>query len=106
MAVSDPKVVSDYIGEEVAAGRLVELAPDEATSLKVHCSPIGIIPKKNKPGKWRLIVDLSSPEDASVNDGIKKDICSLSYISVDMIAEMALALGKGALLAKMDIKQA
>ena len=36
MVVADPKVVSDYIGEELAAGRLVELAPDEATSLTLY----------------------------------------------------------------------
>ena len=65
-----------------------------------------IIPKKNKPGKWRLIVDLSSPEDASVNDGIEKEICSLSYTSVDAVADKVMALGRGAMLAKMDIKQA
>ena len=53
----------------------------------IHCSPIGIIPKKNKLGKWRLIVDLSSPEGASVNDGVDKEISSLSYTSVDAIAE-------------------
>ena len=57
----------------------------------------------NKPGKW---LDLSSPDGASVNDSIEKDTCSLSYISVDMVADKALALGVGALLAKLDIKQA
>lgn len=106
MWIKDPKVVSDYIAEELAVGRLVELSADEAIGLKIHCSPIGIIPKKNKPGRWRLIVDLSSPEDASVNDGIEKEICSLSYTSVDAVADKVLALGRGAMLAKMDIKQA
>ena len=72
----------------------------------MHCSPIGIIPKKNKPGKWRLIVDLSSPEGASVNDGVAKEQGSLSYISVDTVADRVLELGKGALMAKMDVKQA
>jgi len=45
-------------------------------------SLIGIIPKKHRPGKWRLIVDLSSPEGGSVNDSINisKDTCSLSYV--------------------------
>ena len=68
--------------------------------------PIGIIPKKNKPRKWGLIVDLSSPTDASVNDGIQKELCSLSYTSVDAVAKKILALGRGSLIAKMDIKQA
>ena len=99
-------MVSDYIRDELSAGRLVELAEKEAAEWNVHCSPIGIIPKKTKPGKWQLIVDLSSPDGASVNDGIEKDLCSLSYITVDTAADRALALGRGALLAKLDIKQA
>lgn len=37
------------------------------------------IPKKTQPWKWRLIVDLSFPEDASVNDEIATDLCSLHY---------------------------
>ena len=106
MPINNPEVVSGYIAEELSAGRLIKLSADEATSLNIHCSPIGIIPKKNKPGKWRLIVDLSSPENGSVNDGIEKDICSLSYTSVDVVADKVLALGRGAMLAKMDIKQA
>ena len=51
-------------------------------------------------------MDLSSPTDASINYGIQKDLCSLSYTSVDVVAEIILALGRGALIAKMDIKQA
>ena len=65
-----------------------------------------MIPKKNKPGKWRLIVDLSSPTGASVNDGIDKSMCRLSYTSVGAVAKQALCLGRGWLLAKMDIKHA
>ena len=42
----------------------------------------------------------------SVNDGVEKDICSLSYTSVDVVADKALALRRGVMLAKMDIKQA
>ena len=32
-------------------------------------SPIGLVPR-GSTGKWRLIVDLSSPHDRRVNDGI------------------------------------
>ena len=91
----NPEVVSRYIAEELSAGRLIKLSADEATSLNIHCSPIGIIPKKNKPGKWRLIVDLSSLENASVNDGVEKDICSLSYTSVDVVADKILTGKRG-----------
>lgn len=42
-----------------------------------------MIPKRHRQNKWRLIVDLSSPEGHSVNDGIDSTTCSLSYVSVD-----------------------
>ena len=71
----------------------------------VQVSPFGVIPK-SEPGKWRLILDLSSPEGFSVNDGVDKDWCSLSYMSVDEVAERVVEVGKGALLAKFDLKAA
>ena len=37
----------------------------------------------NKDDKWRLILDLSSPEGHSVNEEVSKELASLSYISVD-----------------------
>jgi hypothetical protein len=39
---------------------------------EVHVSLFGVIPK-SEPGKWYLIVDLSSPCGNSVNDGINKE---------------------------------
>jgi hypothetical protein len=51
------------------------------------------------------MVDLSFPEGHSINDGISPEECTLTYISVDNIAECVLALGRGALLAKSDGKQ-
>ena len=99
MPCNQPQIVSDYLQTELKANRLVVLSPQQASAARIHCSP-------NKPGKWRLIVDLSSPTGTSVNDGVDKDLCSLSYTSIDVIANRVLALGKGSLLAKMDIKQA
>ena len=48
-------------------------------------------------------MDLSYPEGGSVNDGIRPELCSLSYISVEAVAAAAQRPGKGALLAKLDI---
>ena len=72
----------------------------------MYTSPFGVIPKKHKPGKWRLILDLSSPTGLSVNDGIDKDHCSLSYTSIDDVVKCIISQGRGAMLAKIDIKQA
>lgn len=80
--------------------------PEEGGHESIHISPIGVIPKKNKPGKWRLIVDLSSPACASVNDGISHELSSMSYPSVDHLVQLVLNVGRGAWLVKADIKEA
>ena len=103
-AVQHPQLVRDYLKEELAQNRVVQFPKPAAEQLGVHCSPIGVIPKKHQPNKWRLIVDLSSPNGASVNDGIDKEIYSLSYTSVDAVVEKILELGRGALLAKLKWK--
>ena len=41
MKIAQPQVVSDYIGEELQAGRLVELTEAEAAALNVHCRQVG-----------------------------------------------------------------
>jgi hypothetical protein len=64
------------------------------------------MPKGRTPGRWRIITDLSHPDRASVNDGVRSDLCSLHYTSVLRVATAAMRLGKGALLAKLDIKSA
>ena len=67
---------------------------------------VRVTPKKSNPHKWRLIVDLSSPEGHSVNDGISKELVSLHYVTVDEVMAHIAELGKGSSIAKMDIKQA
>ena len=97
-------VVEQYLGEEREAGRL--LGPFKRGTLPhVQVSPFGVIPK-SEPGKWRLILDLSSPTGNSVNDGIAKELCSLSYTTVDDIAVSVQKCGRGALMAKFDLKAA
>ena len=49
-------------------------------------------------------MDLSSPKNSSVNDGIDATLSSLSYASIDHLS--ALILGRGAMLVKADIKEA
>ena len=96
-------VINSYIEEERALRRLVS---SDAGSGRVQISPFGVIPKPHQPGKWRLIVDLSSPRGASVNDGIDPRLCSLSYVRIDKAAERVAALGRGAQLAKVDVQNA
>ncbi len=104
-ASQNPGVVEAYLREEIGQNRVVPVMPEEERPV-VHTSPFGVIPKKRNSAKWRLIVDLSAPENASVNDGIDRSLCSLAYVSVDTVAEAVLELGRGTEMAKMDIKQA
>ena len=101
-----PEVVTKYLQEEVEKGRVIHLELEAGRALGVHVSPFGVIPKKSKPNKWRLILDLSSPTGHSVNEGIDKELSTLKYVSVDEVVARVLSQGKGAMLAKMDIKQA
>lgn len=48
-------------------------------------------------------MDLSYLEDHRVNSGIAGNLCLLSYVTVDTAARTVLKLGKGTLLAKVDI---
>jgi len=77
-----------------------------AQQLGVHVSPFGVIPKKGRANKWRLILDLSSPTDQSGNDGISKEDCSLQYASVSQVVAKVVELGRGTLMGKMDIQHA
>ncbi len=100
-----PEVVDNHFREEVTSERLVEMPGSEAERLGIHTSPFGVIPK-NKSNKWRLILDLSSPTGQSVNGGIGKELASLSNVSVDDVVNRVQQLGKGAMMAKIDVKQA
>ena len=98
-------VISEYLQREVSLGRMQKhVVPFEGNQM--HISPIGAIPKWNKPGKWRLIVDLSSPAGASINDGISPELSSVSYVSGDHLSSLVLSAGSGAFLVKADIKEA
>ena len=105
-ADANPAVVEDYLGKEVRLGRVVVITAEEAAGAGVHISRFGVIPKSSQPGKWRLIVDLSDPVGSSVNDGISRELCSLSYVSIDDAARMVVQRGRGALLAKLDVESA
>ena len=100
-AEQNPSVVEQYLQKEREAGRIVGPLPHPIVGLQI--SRFGVIPKPHQPGKWRLIVDLSHPKGASVNDGIDPALCSLVYTSVDEAVDRIIQRGHKALLAKLDI---
>ena len=104
-AMVNPHVVQDRIQAEVVLGRVVGPI-DRSLCPLVQSSPIGLVPKKGQIDQWRMIVDLSFPPGHSVNDGISKDLCSLSYASLDDAVDRILALGRRSELVKIDLKEA
>ena len=103
-SLANPQVISTYLTEEVAAGRMVgPLSPDADD---IHCSPIGLVPKGRDTGLWRMIVDLSHPDGRSVNDGIAPPQCSLQYSAVEDALQFITTLGHGTCLVKVDLRSA
>ena len=104
-AEEHPRVISEYLVAECREGRVLgPLDPGQFSC--VHCSQFGVVPKST-PGKWRLIVDLSSPEGKSVNDdGVSIPRCSLAYVRVEDGVQGVATMGRGSLMAKVDIHQA
>ena len=104
-ATLHPLVINSYIRTELQEGRMVGPFPPGSVP-GLHIKRMGVVPKGHTPGRWRLITVLSHPEGGSVNDGIKAELCSLRYTSVEAVAAAAQRLGRGARLAKLDIKSA
>ena len=99
-AVENAAVVREYLAKEVPLGRIVGPIVPSLAPANTQISPFGVIPKPHQPGKWRLIVDLSSPASYSINDGIEPELCSLHYL------QAIVQSGCGTLLAKMDVESA
>lgn len=104
-ALQNSQVIDKYLENEILKGRLA--GPFNQSPLpQLQLSSFGVIPKRGQPGKWRLIVDLSSPRGCSVNDGINREDFTLQYVKVDDIVKMVSKLGPGARMAKFDVEAA
>ena len=106
-AYEHPQIIRDYLAREERLGRIRRLSPQDLSTLPlIQVNPFGVILKRHRPNKWRLIVDLSSPTGKSINDGIDRDLCSIAYTSIDNAVSFIQALGPGCLLAKLDLREA
>ena len=97
-----PIVLQQNIDKELHLGRIA--GPFCSPPFRhFRCSPIGLVPKQ-VPEEFRLTHNLSSPQGNSVNDHIDPTNTSVSYISFNDAVALVSRLGKGALLAKSEIK--
>ena len=104
-AIQQPSVIDDYLQTEIAHGRIAGPFPTSPFPY-LHISRFGVIPKNNQPGKWRLILDLSSSPGHSVNDGIPRLPYSVQYVTIDEFIDGIMIRGQGALMAKFDVATA
>ena len=98
--------VDFYIQTELGWGALAGPFTEPPVSY-FHSSPLMTRPKKDSE-KRRVIVDLSWPEGASINDGIQSDWyldrpASISLPTVDYMEQRLFSLGRGAYIYKTDL---
>ena len=102
-AYQQPDVIDSTLQRECEAGRILGLFTSQLLP-NFHTSGLGLIPKHDEG--WRIIYHLSAPRGSSINDYIDSSLYSLSYCSIDDAYRIINKLGPGALLSKIDLKDA
>ena len=103
-ALGNPTAVIEKLNKESKLGRVA--GPFSVCPLPdLIVSPVGLVPKA-QPGKFRLIQHLSFPPGESINDGIDREACRVTYARFDDAVGLVCQVGKGALMAKADIESA
>ena len=107
------QVVGEFPQQQVPARFMMgPFEPQECSG--VVTSSVGVVPKST-PGKVRVIIHLFRPEGASVNDQLLREnhvgqlLRELTHVVYSSIEDASLAmhaLGPGAQLAKIDIRDA
>ena len=105
-----PNFINQYLEKETNASRIAGPFGKNPFSLPLIISPMNSVPKSCKEER-RVIVDLSWPHGASVNDGISKtvylgELINLHYASVEQVCQMVMAVGRGAHIYKRDLRHA
>ena len=107
-ARAHPNDVTHYIVTELGHGAL--LGPFEGPpAVNCHFSPLMTRPKRDSKFR-RVIIDLSWPQGASVNDGISRTKyidgpMTISLPTTDDMERAVVALGQGAFLYKTDLSR-
>ena len=97
-------VTRDMINQECNLGHIAGPFP-LLPILNLVISPLGLIPKAEHR-KFCIIHDLSFPKGNSVNFGIPKEFCSVTYEDYDYFVSLLTSVGQGCFIAKADIESA
>ena len=96
--------VQKMISKELSKGRVA--GPFKEPPFKnLVISPLGLVEKK-EPGTFRVIHDLSFPQNNSVNSNIAKEFSAVNYETLDSVVHLVKIFGRGSLIAKTDIEEA
>ena len=107
-AMQFPAAIQQYLDKELQLGAM--LGPFSSIDYdKFHCSPLLTRPKDGN--KRRVILDLSYPKGASVNDAVTRDRFddlefTLTFPTIDNIVDQIKATQGRVLLAKIDVARA
>jgi len=106
-AIDFPSAVDSYRSSELALDSVCGPFACNSFVAPIALSPLNSVPKPDSY-EHRFILDLSWPAGSSVNDGISKDFflgepVSLTYPTIDDIAERIVQLGPGCLSFKRDL---
>jgi len=102
-----PSAVDSYRSSELALDSVCGPFARNSFVAPIALSPLNSVPTLDSY-EHRFILDLSWPAGSSVNDGISKDFflgepVSLTYPTVDDIADRIVQLGLGCLSFKRDL---
>ena len=104
-AFHHPEIINESIQADLRNRRIGQISDLPSN---YFCSPIGLTSKHTDDiqTEWRVIFDLSSPQDSSVNDGILKEYGALIYETLNDAIWLIAQAGKGAMMMKRNLKAA
>lgn len=94
-------ILFEQVGREVALNHSAEPF-DQPPFENFVSNSLGVTSKEN--GVYRIIMDLSRPENRSVNSFIDPTDYSLAFCSVDDAVRMLTSLGVDSFMCKMDVQ--
>ena len=103
-ATEHAEVVTAFLDEQISQGFMIGPFPPEACA-NVQVARLAVVPKKTA-GKFRVVINLSAPESASVNDNLHRSLTHVAYSSIEDAVLLMHHLGRSCLMAKVDIRNA
>lgn len=105
-----PEEIEKYLIKELSLDAIIGPFNENPFGSNIVISPLNSVPKK-EPNERRVILDLSSGKESSINYFVDKDhylneeVC-LIFPKVDDLVQLVLTKGRGCLMYKKDLSRA